>query len=124
MKVNINKCCVMQLSKHHHKVNSYTQCQVKFSRSLNNIEELSLTTNCLGNCTSTIYVCGKAMKLIGFFNCNLHTCSKELKELSYKQSMLPILDYTSSIWDPYDQNQINNCKFEIRTVNREMFEVK
>ena len=55
------------------------------------------------------------MKLIGFFNCNLHTCSKELKELSYKQSMLPILDYASSIWDPYDQNQIiiKNCKFKI-----------
>ena len=51
------------------------------------------------------------MKLIGFLNRNLHTCSKELKELSYKQFVLPVLDYASSIWDPYHQNQIN--KFEM-----------
>ena len=53
------------------------------------------------------YVYGKAMKQIGFLNHNLHTCSKELKQLSYKQFVLPVLDYASSIWDPYHQNQIN-----------------
>jgi len=56
------------------------------------------------------YVCGKTMKLIGFLNCNLHTCSKALKELSYKQYVLPTLDYASSIWDPYHQNQINKLE--------------
>ena len=56
------------------------------------------------------YVHGKAMKLIGFLNRNLHTCSKELKELSYKQFVLPVLDYASSIWDPYHQNQINKLE--------------
>ena len=50
------------------------------------------------------------MKLIGFLNCNLHTCSKELKELSYKQFVLPVLDYASSVWDPYHQNQINKLE--------------
>ena len=50
------------------------------------------------------------MKLIGFLNYNLHTCSKELKELSYKQFVLPVLDYASSIWDPYHQNQINELE--------------
>ena len=56
------------------------------------------------------YVCGKAMKLIGFLNCNLHTCSKELKEICYKQFVLPVLDYASSIWDPYHQHQINKLE--------------
>ena len=46
------------------------------------------------------YVCGKAIKLIEFFNHNLYTCSKELKEQSYKQFVLPVLDYGSSFWDP------------------------
>ena len=36
-------------------------------------------------------------KLIGFLNRSLHTYSKELKELSYKQFVLPVLDYASSI---------------------------
>ena len=43
------------------------------------------------------YVSSKTMKLIGFLNRNLNTCSKEL---SYKQFVLPVLDYASSIWDP------------------------
>ena len=44
------------------------------------------------------YVCGKAMKLIGFLNRNLHTCLKELKELSCKQFVLPVLDYALTIY--------------------------
>jgi len=43
-------------------------------------------------------VCGKTMELIGFLNRILCTFSKEL---SYKQFVLPLLDYASSIWDPY-----------------------
>ena len=41
------------------------------------------------------YEQGKAMKQIGFLNCNLHACSKTLKEL--KQFVLPILDFVSSV---------------------------
>ena len=33
-----------------------------------------------------------------------------LKKLSYKQFMLLVLDYASSIWDPYHQNQINQLE--------------
>ena len=51
---------------------------------------VSLTTNFLGN-RIIDYVCGKAMKLIGSLNCNLCTCSKALKELSYNQFVLPVL---------------------------------
>ena len=50
------------------------------------------------------------MKLIGLLNRNSHTCSEELKELSYKQFVLPVLDYALSIWDPYYQNQINKLE--------------
>ena len=60
--------------------------------------------------TLNMHVYGKAMKLIGFLNRNLRTCSKELKELSYKQFVLPVLDYASTILDPYHQNQINKLE--------------
>ena len=55
-------------------------------------------------------MCAKATKLIGFLNRNLHTGSKALKELSYKQFVIPVLEYASSIWDPYHQNQINKLE--------------
>ena len=50
------------------------------------------------------------MKQIGFLNCNLYACSKTLKELSYKQFVLPILDYTSSVWDPYHHGDVNKLE--------------
>jgi len=50
------------------------------------------------------------MKQIGFLNCNLHACSKTLKELSNKQFVLPNLDYTSSVWDPYHQGDVNKLE--------------
>jgi len=56
------------------------------------------------------YVRGKAMKQIGFLNRNLRACSKPLKELNYKQFVLRILDYASSVWDPYHQGNINKLE--------------
>ena len=50
------------------------------------------------------------MKQIGFLNRNLCACSKPLKELSCKQFVLPILDYVSSVWDPYHQGNINKLE--------------
>ena len=100
----------MQLSKHHHKSKFLYQV-------LKIVEQHSFLGVIIDHQLSwkqhVEYVCGKAMKLIGFLNRNLHTCSKELKELSYKQFVLPVLDYTSSIWDPYGpyhQNQINKLE--------------
>ena len=55
----------------------------------------------------TEYVSSKAMKLIGLLNHNLNTCSKKL---SYKQFVLPVLDFASSIWDPDHQNQIHRLE--------------
>ena len=91
------------------KVNSYTQCQDSSQDCWITFLFRSyhwLVTNWHGN-RNIDYVCDKAMKLIGFLNHNLHTHSEELKKLSYKQFMFPVLDYASSIWDPYYQNQIN-----------------
>jgi len=111
MKFNINKCCIMQLSKCHH-VSEFSYSMS--GQALNIVEQHSYLGVIIDHKLSwqphVDYVCGKAMKLIGFLNRNLRTCSKELKELSYKQFVLPVLDYASSIWDPYHQNQINKLE--------------
>ena len=56
------------------------------------------------------YVCSKATRLIGFLQRNLRNCPRELKELSFKQFVLPVLDYGASIWDPYHYNNINKIE--------------
>ena len=101
----------MQLSKYHHKSEfSY----VMSDQILRTVKQYSYLGVIIDHQLSwkphTEYVCGKAMKLIGFLNRNLRTCSNALKELSYKQFVLPVLDYASTIWDPYHQNQIDELE--------------
>ena len=56
------------------------------------------------------YVYNKAKKILGFLQRNLRHCSRSLQELSYKQFVLPILDYCATIWDPYYQTDINQIE--------------
>ena len=58
------------------------------------------------------YVCSKATRLIGFLQRKLHNCSKELKELSYKQFVLLVLEQASTVWDPYHLCNINKTETE------------
>ena len=74
----------MQLSKHHNKseflysMSGQVLKIVEQHSYLGVIIDHQLSWKPYIDCLS-----GKAMKLIGFLNRNLHTCSKELKELSY-----------------------------------------
>ena len=56
------------------------------------------------------HVCNKATRLIGFLQRNLRNCSSALKELSYKQSILPVLEYAAAIWEPYHLKDINEIE--------------
>ena len=103
MKFNISKCCIMQLSSH----------KSEFSYSLSG-QDLKIVEqhpyqgviidHQLSWTPHVDYVRGKVM------NRNLHACSKPLKELSYIQFVLPILDYASSVWDPYHQGNVNKLE--------------
>ena len=54
---------------------------------------------------------------IKFLRRNLRNCPKNLKELGYKQFVLPVLEYAATICDPYHQNDIN--KIEMIQYNTE-----
>ena len=56
------------------------------------------------------FVCSKATRILNFLRCNLRNCPKNLKELSYKQFVLPVLEYTATIGDPYHQNDISKIE--------------
>ena len=48
------------------------------------------------------HVCTKANRTLGFLRRNLYSCPQEVKEAAYKESMRPVLDYGSSVWDRPD----------------------
>ena len=74
MKFNINKCCIMQLSKHRHKSEFIYSMSGQVLRTVEQHSYLGVIIDHQLSWKPHIeYVCGKAMKLIGFLNRNLAT---------------------------------------------------
>ena len=46
-------------------------------------------------------VCTKAARTLGFLRRNLSSCPKDVKEMSHKGLVRPILEYASHLWDPH-----------------------
>ena len=53
--------------------------------------------------THIINVCTKANRTLGLLRRNLYSCPQDVKEAAYKTMVRPILEYGSSVWDPYTQ---------------------
>ena len=65
---------------------------------------------CLGYLIYVNNVCNKANGLLGFLKRNLHHCLSGLKEMAYKQLILPCLGYCAAVWDPFHHNLINQLE--------------
>ena len=46
-------------------------------------------------------ICTKANRTLVFLRRTLFSCPQDVKEAAYKGIMRPILEYGSSVWDPY-----------------------
>ena len=56
------------------------------------------------------YISSKVNWLLAFLNRNLPTDNQRLCEYSYKQLVLPVLDYCATIWDPYYHNAVHRIE--------------
>ncbi len=54
--------------------------------------------------------CAKANRALGFLRRNLKVCSKSTKELAYKALVRPIVEYASTVWDPYTDRQASRLE--------------
>ena len=52
----------------------------------------------------------KASKMLNFIRRNLSKCSKEVKSTAYLSLVHPILEYSSSVWDPYLLSDIQSIE--------------
>ena len=55
-------------------------------------------------------ISAKANKTLGFLRRNLKISSKTVKELAYKTFVRPILEYSSTVWDPHTKKDIENIE--------------
>ena len=51
-------------------------------------------------------ICSKANNTISFLKRNINISNKSIKEKTYVSLVRPTLEYASSVWDPYQQNDI------------------
>ena len=49
----------------------------------------------------------KATRSVGFLRRNLRGCPSDVKAQAYTTLVRPVLEYASSVWDPYTIQQIN-----------------
>ena len=111
MSFNADKCFVMKISnKPQPPDRQYTFCgkelQVVTSHPYLGIEidkKISWKPH-IDNTTA------KANKVLGCLRRNLWFCSRRVKETAYKTLVLPILEYGSTAWGPYQENQITRLE--------------
>ena len=51
-------------------------------------------------------ICNKANKILGLLRRNLHHTPRTIKQDSYKMMVRPILEYSSTVWSPWQQKNI------------------
>ena len=71
---------------------------------LENVESIKylgvIITNDLRWNTHISNFCTKASRTLGFLRRNLNACPQEVKEAPYIGLVRPVLEYSSSVWDP------------------------
>ena len=96
------KCNMMQITKKRIKKfhASYT-LEGTVLENVESIKYLGVTiTNDLRCNTHVSNICTKTNRTLGFLRRNLYACPQEVKEAAYKGLVPPVLEYSSSVWDP------------------------
>ena len=55
-------------------------------------------------------ICSKANNTISFLKRNINISNKSIKEKAYVSLVRPTLEYASSVWGPYQQNDIHRLE--------------
>ena len=108
MRFNIFKCYLMsiQIRKHlhsrHYKLDNHILGQVEEN------PYLGATTHQNLKWASHINkILNKANSVLGFIQCNQKHANRDLKELAYTSLARSILEYSSTVWDPFKQKDID-----------------
>lgn len=55
-------------------------------------------------------ICNKAYRTLGFLRRNIHISSRSIKEKAYKSLVRPQLEYSATVWDPYQHGHIDQLE--------------
>ena len=63
-------------------------------------------------------ICTTASRSLGFIKRNIRTKSPAIREMAYKTLLRPLVEYSSSVWSPYTQNNIHKIEMAQRRAAR------
>ena len=63
-------------------------------------------------------ICTTASHSLGFIKRNIRTKSPAIREMAYKTLVRPLVEYSSSVWSPYTQNNIHKIEMVQRRAAR------
>ena len=97
------KCNMMQLTKKHsNKIQASFTLEGTVLENVDNIKYLGVTISSdLRRNTHISNTCTKANRTLGFLRRTFFSSHQDVKEAAYKGAVRPILEYGSSVWDPY-----------------------
>ena len=111
MKFHPDKCNVLHVSRARKPRKSDYYLHGHKLESVSATKYLGVTLSDTGEFTEHLKnVANSGNQMLGFIRRNLRVNSKSVKELAYTMLVRPKLEYASTVWDPYKQDQIANLE--------------
>ena len=111
MHFNPQKCFVMRLTHKRNPVYFDYKLGESILQETDNHSYLGVTiTNNLTWNNHINQISASANRSLGFIRRNLYSCSKQTKESAYKTLVRPLVEYSSSVWDPYTKSLTNQVE--------------
>ena len=111
MQFHPGKCTTLPVTRKREPMSSKYQLHGHTLEEVCSAKYLGVTiTNNLSWDTHINTICAKANKTLGFLRRNLKISATQLKATAYKTIVRPILEYASTVWDPY--TTANETKLE------------
>ena len=111
MKFNASKCYVMSIHRKHSSLTKFNQLSGQILQQVSENPYLGLMIQDDLQWSSHINkICTKASKTLGFIRRNLKHCHQNFKETAYISLVRSVLEYSSSVWDPYLDKDIQKIE--------------
>ena len=104
MKFNKKKCYAMHITHKKKAIQCSYQMGDSILETVASHTYLGLEINNKLSWTNHVHkVTSKANQILGLLRRNLYSCSREVKAVAYKTLVRPRLEYSASVWDPYQK---------------------
>ena len=114
-----DKCFILHISKEQKPTESNYLLHNQVLEVTKDSKYLGVTiTNDMSWANHISNITAKANRTIGLLPRNIHACPKVVKAAAYTTLVRPSIEYASTVWDPFNKNQISQLNSAQRRAAR------